>query len=102
MKRVFPSLSGGIRFLINFHLFWKMCLDMIKAGSGFQFNHEILTPGTDIRTRTSITDIVDIAMLPKAIGGDAVSVDEDGKEDETYTRGLRFPTLSAFLEGLGE
>ena len=102
MKRVTPPIAEGLRFLVNFPLFWKMCLDMVKAGSGYEFNFEILVPGTDLRERASVSDLVDVAMLPKAIGGDAVSKGPDGKakEDETYTLGIGHPTLSAFLKGL--
>ena len=73
---------------------------MMRAGSGYEFDYEILVPGTDLRERSSITEKVDIALLPKAIGGNAVCVDTDGKEDETCTRGFSYPRLSAFLEGL--
>ena len=66
MKRVTPPAAGGIMMLVNFPLFWKMCLDMIKAGSGYEFNFEILAPGTDLRERASVSDLVDVAMLPKA------------------------------------
>ena len=100
MKRATPPRAEAITFLVNFPLFWKMCLDMVKAGSGYEFNFEILVPGTDLRERASVSDLVDVAMLPKAIGGDAVSKGPDGKEDETYTLGIGHPTLSAFLKGL--
>ena len=100
MKRVTPPIAEGLRFLVNFPLFWKMCLDMVKAGSGYEFNYEILVPGTNLRERASVSDLADVAMLPKAIGGDAVGKGPDGKEDETYTLGIGHPTLSAFLKGL--
>ena len=100
MKRATPPRAEAITFLVNFPLFWKMCLDMVKAGSGYEFNFEILVPGTDLRERASVSDLVDVAMLPKAIGGDAVSKGPDDKEDETYTLGIGHPTLSAFLKGL--
>ena len=77
-----------------------MCVDMVRAGAGFEFEYEILVPGTDLRGRASIADLVDVALLPKAIGGDAVSKDEDGKEDETCTRNMKHPTLTEFLERL--
>ena len=79
-----------------------MCLDMIKAGSGYTFDFEALAPGTDLRKHASIMDLIDIAILPKAIGGDATSFDNNGKEDETCTLGVEHPTWSAFLKGLGE
>ena len=88
--------------MVNFPFLWKMCLDMLKAGSGVEFKFEILAPGTDLRVRASVADAVDVAMLPKAIGGHAVSVDAEGNEDETYTLGVQHPTLSAFLKKLEE
>lgn len=101
-SRVSPRTAGAMTFLVNFPVFWKMCLDMVKAGSGIEIDYEILVPGTDLRKFSSVTDVVDVAMLPKAIGGDVASIDEDGKEDETYTVGVGHPTLSAFLNGFGE
>ena len=44
--------------------------------------------------------IVDVSVLPKQLGGNAVSVDENGEEDERCTRGVEKPSLSAFLRGL--
>ena len=101
MKRVTPPMPQGVRVLVNFPLFWKMVIDMVKAGSGYEFNYEILVPGTDLRERASIAELVDIAILPKSIGGEAVSVDADGNEDENNIRGMEHPRLSAFVERLG-
>ena len=81
-------------------MYAKMCLDMIRAGSGYTFNFEALVPGTDLRSRPSVTELVDVALLPKAIGGDKVTVDENGEEDETCTRGAGHPRLSEFLQEL--
>ena len=102
LGRACPVPAGTITFLVNFPIFAKMVLDMIKAGSGFTFDFEALAPGTDLRKHASIVDLIDIAILPKAIGGDATSFDENGKEDETCTLGVEHPTWSAFLKGLGE
>ena len=99
--RAFPAPAGSITFLVNFPAYAKMCLDMIKAGSGYVFNFEALVPGTDLRKHASVLHLVDVAILPKAIGGDATSVDNDGKEDETCTLGVEHPTLSAFLRRTG-
>ena len=79
-----------------------MCLDMIAAGSGYKFDFIMLAPGTDLGKEKSVTDAVDMAMLPKAIGGGAVSVGEDGAEDEHCSRGFDHPTVSTFVAGLGE
>ena len=79
-----------------------MFLNMIKAGSGYTFAFEALAPGTDLRKHALVVDLVDVAVLPKAIGGDAISVGKDGKEDETGTLGVEHPTLSAFLKAFEE
>ena len=102
LERAFLESAGSITFLVNFPAYAKMCLDMLKAGSGYVFNFEALVPGTDLRKHASVLDLVDVAILPKAIGGDATSVDNESKEDETCTLGVEHPTLSAFLKGLGE
>ena len=98
--RASPSPAGSITILVNFPAYAKMCLDMIKAGSGYIFTFEALAPGTDLRKHASVMDLVDVAMLPKAIGGDATTAGKDGKEDETCTLGVEHPTWSAFLKGL--
>ena len=102
LGRACPIPAGTITFLVNFPAYVKMRLDMIKAGSGFTFDFEALAPGTDLREHASVMDLVDIAILPKAIGGDATSFGKDGKEDETCTLDVGHPTWSAFLKGLGE
>ena len=101
MKRVAPPVAQSVRVLVNFPLFWKIVIDMVKAGSGYEVNYEILVPGTDLRERASITELVDIALLPKSIGGEAVSVDADGHEDKNNVRGVEHSPLSALLEKLG-
>ena len=74
---------------------------MLSAGSGWTFEMEIVVPGQNLRERESITSSVDVAILPKAIGGVTVAVDEEtGEEDEMCCRGVKFPRLSAFLRGL--
>ena len=75
---------------------------MVRAGSGIDINCEILVPGTNLRELSTVTEVVDVAKLPRAIGGDAVSFDKDGKEDDTYTLGVEHPTWSEFLKGFGE
>ena len=72
----------------------------VRLGSGYTFPFTILNPGTDPRENEEVTDVVDVALLPKAIGGDAVSVDEDGEEDETCVRGFHHQRLSELLKGL--
>ena len=102
LGRACPVPAGTITILVNFPVYAKMVLDMIKAGSGFTLDFEALAPGTDLRKHDTLVDLVDATILPKAIGGDATSVGDDGKEDETCTLGVEHPTLSAFLKGLGE
>lgn len=41
LKRAIPSNAGEMKFLVNFPLFWKMCVDMMKAGSGYAFDSEV-------------------------------------------------------------
>ena len=74
---------------------------MIASGGGYKFDFEILPVGCDLREMASVTALVDVAMLPKAIGGNAVSQDEEGNEDEGFSRGVGHPTISEFLRGLG-
>ena len=103
LGRAFPTSAGSISILVNFPAYAKMAFDMIKAGSGWSFsNFEALAPGTDLRKHALVMDLVDVAILPKATGGDATSFDEDGKEDETCTLGVEHPTLTAFLQGFEE
>ena len=96
------SITGtkDITYLVNFPAFWTMCVDMVSMGSGFRFPFAIVAPGTDLRQHEEITASVDVAMLPKAIGGDAFSVDKEGKEDERCVAGFEHLRLSAFLESL--
>ncbi len=102
MGRAYPTPAGSITFLVNFPAYAKMCVDMVKAGSGYTFPLEALSQGTDLRKHALVADTVDVKILPKAIGGDATSVDKDGKEDETCTLGAEHTTLSTFLKGLEE
>ena len=62
----------------------------------------IIAPGGDLLQHEEVAAVIDdIAMLPKAIGGAAVSVDEEtGEEDVHCSRGASHPRLSAFLESL--
>ena len=74
---------------------------LLHSGIG-HVDHEMIPPGTDLSQVGSITDVVDATLLPKAIGGDVVSFDEDGTEDETCTRGVAHPRWSAFVKSLEE
>ena len=47
----------------------------------------------------AITSIVDVSILPKAIGGDKVS-EHKGEEDEAYCRGVGHPGVRDFCKGL--
>ena len=75
-----------------------MALDMVAAAT--DANVEILAPGTDISTQEAVTNVVDVAMLPKAIGGSAVSIDEEGKEDERCCLGGGRKTIAEALKGI--
>ncbi len=87
--------------MVNFPVFWKFAIGIIKAGTGYTFPYELFVPGTDLKKCESITKLVDISILPKAIGGDAVHVNEEtGEEDVHYCRDVKFPKLSVFLKRL--
>ena len=96
-----PSYGGSsIAFVVNVPLHWKMILDMLAAGSGYKFDARLLPPGTSLREEAAVTDVVEVSMLPKAIGGDALSVDENGETDERCCAGFKHWRISAFIEGL--
>ena len=100
-RSVTPPQAGSMAFLVNFPPFWKMLIDMLARGSGFTLKHEILVPGQDLRAHEGVARAVDIAVLPKAIGGDAVSVDEEsGEEDERCALGFQHPRISTFMKKL--
>ena len=87
--------------MFEFPSFWKMILDMIKTGSGYVFESIILPPDTKLREQESVTNLLDVSLLPKSIGGDAVSVDDEtGEQDERCVRGWKHLTVSAFVRAL--
>lgn len=59
-----------------------------------------IAPGTDLREHEALKVGFNLKTLPKAIGGDAVTVDEEGKEDERCLRGVKHPTWNDFLTKL--
>lgn len=72
---------------------------MLNANASLQL--EILPPGTDLRQHEVVAAAVDVSMLPKAIGGEALSINEEsGEEDEHFSRGIKHGSLSEFLERL--
>ena len=102
MKRICPSRKASSTFMINVPSSWLMIVNMVKAGSGWTFsNMQLVAPGTELRTVDSIVSVVDVSDLPKAIGGDAVSVDpETGEEDERCVIGFKHLRLSEFMKKL--
>ena len=63
--------------------------------------HHFPSPGIGLREDQALSATgIDCAMLPKYIGGDAVSIDEDGKEDEHCSRGFEHKTLSEWITSL--
>ena len=86
--------------LVNFPAFWKMCLDMIEAGSGYRVNRVIVSITTEISEASEVTDVVDVTILPKVLGGTKVSKRDGGEEDETYTHGVEHPSMWALLTDL--
>ena len=99
-KRASPACRGSFAYLVNFPSYIKFALDMVIRGTGIELKFEALAPGTDVRQHVELNNLVDWSSLPKAIGGDKVSVDEDGKVDETCSRGRGHVSLSAFLDQL--
>ena len=78
-----------------------MICDMVAMGSGMKFNFILLPNGaTEVRKLTEITDVLDLATMPKSIGGDAVSIRKDGTEDERCVCDVKHPTISAMLSGI--
>ena len=99
-KRLYPRFHNSIAFLTNFPTLWKFAVNIFTTSSGYTFDMEIV-PGTDLRDHQSITKILDVSILPKAIGGDAAYVNEEtGEEDVHYCRSVTFPKLSTFLKRL--
>ena len=83
-KRVAAPCPGGISFFVNFpSTMGRIVLDrMLVDGIGAdRFDFEIITDDAPV------IDLVDLEMLPKAIGGTSTSFHEH-------------PKLSAFLRGL--
>ena len=98
-KRLAPTPAGSIAFMVNFPFFWKLTLDMLAIG-GYRFRSEIISPGVELRDHEQVRETVEVALLPKVMGGGASSVDANGVEDGTCCRGVEHPTLVAFLEDL--
>ena len=71
-------------------------MDIMKASGGYEFKPIIVDLHTDLG---KITDVVDLANLPKVIGGSAVCTDRDGKEDK-HCSTFEHPRLSAYLASL--
>ena len=56
---------------------------------------KIVEPETNVDQHDEIVECVDVAMLPKSLGGEAVTVDrESGEEDDTCSKGFAYPKLS--------
>ena len=98
---MYPRFHDDITFVVNFPTFWKFAIGIYTASSGYTFSMELFVPGTELRECESITKLVDISILPKAMGGDAFHVNEEtGEEDVHNCRGVKFPKLSVFLKRL--
>ena len=75
--------------------------DYFADGSSNGFVFRVFDAETHLSLQQPVTDLLDVAMLPSAIGGDATSFDdEDGKADEHYSRGVAHPSLMEFFQGL--
>ena len=101
IKRAFPTHPDSMTYIINFPSFMTMLMNMVRSGSGYDFNMIIMAPGTDLRKHESTANVFDVSLLPKAFGGDAVCIDEDtGTEDEACVRGWKHPKTSEFVRAL--
>ena len=100
LKRVCPTRWSQVSIMLNFPTFFKMFFDMIRAGSGYEFEMVLLPTGADLKQQEAFAGVADLSLLPKAIGGDAVSVNENGEEDEACVRGFRHERLSQVVERL--
>ena len=87
------------RVFVNFPLSYKFIFDMVHSMRSNDTKPTMVTPGTELRQHDSLKD-VDFAIIPRELGGDAVSVDADGKEDAHCVIGVSHPTWSQFLAGL--
>ena len=79
----------------------RIILQMLKMG-GLTQEYEIITPGRNLEEIKTITDVVDVSMLPKAIGGNRVTIDEEGIEDESCWRGFNHLSLSEYIRNISE
>ena len=93
--------NSSIQYMVNFAPFWKTVIDIAISGTGSKFEYEILVPGMDLGGHEGVTDLVDVTMLPKVIGGATVTVDkETGEEDEHCSKGSNHEKLSSLLDGI--
>ena len=107
-KRVAPPCPGSIAFFVRTSIFsWGAMIDELlddddvadASGNGFAF--KVFGAETDLSRQQPVTDLLDIEMLPAAIGGDSTSFDENGEADEHYSRGVPHPSLMEFSQTLG-
>ena len=107
-KRVAPPCPGSVAFFVRNSNFSLGAMleeflddDYFAAGSSNGFVFRVFDAETHLSLQQPVTDLLDVAMLPAAIGGDATSFDEeDGKADEHYSRGVAHPSLMEFFQGL--
>ena len=97
MKRAVLKTAGTERFMVNCPSMMKMGANMLVHGIGLSFGFTLFEPGRDLRQEDAVTSLVDVALLPKAIGGDASSIAENGEEDERCVRGFKFPSVNDYV-----
>ena len=91
---IFPAVAGTVVFNVNFPVFWRVCLDMYRRGTGTQIPFEFYDNAATLDKEATVVDAVDLSLLPKAIGGKQSSTDKDGKEDDKFCCGVIHPTIS--------
>ena len=107
-KRVAPPCPGSVVFFVRNSIFSLGAMleeflddDYFADGSGNGFVFRVFDAKTHLSLQQPVTDLLDVAMLPAAIGGDATSFDDkDGEADEHYSRGVAHPSLTEFFQGL--
>ena len=64
------------------------------------FNFRVYLESTELWSESSVTDLVDVEILPRSIGGKASSFSEDGTVDPTCCHGVQHPSFTTFVEQL--
>ena len=72
---------------------------VLDDSTGWTFNAITFAENIDLTKVEEVTNIIDFALLPKALGGDKVSTSK-GKADDLYCRGVVHLRIGDFYAGL--